>query len=328
MSSKRSYKRAVNKERARLNEILKSNSQQMPDEPACSSQQEADSYDFDVESPLTLREKLKNWFVQYSPSVKCCNSLLKILKEENMDVPSSVGGLIKREDECVVRTVAPGKYIHIGLEIQLQKIKKLLLQHSTDELLLDIGIDGIPLFKSSAIGLWPILAKIEDEPQVDVFIIGTYIENHEILTAQLARIQNHNELFMNTLSENTVAIRNSLKDKCPKHIKMFPITTLKDLKELEENISEENEKEYISSIRAITGNRGLKKGLSDIVSPKVLVDFNVDGSHNKERFLNYPRLVNVLFHGTFDENLTEKSFKTHLRDAIKLAKNRFFKEKD
>ncbi|KNC25433.1 hypothetical protein FF38_03417 [Lucilia cuprina] len=32
-------------------------------------------------------------------------------------------------------------------------------------------------------------------------------------------------------------------------------------------------------------------------------------------------------HGTFDDNLTEKSFKTHLRDAIKLAKNRFFKEK-
>ncbi|XP_046808486.1 uncharacterized protein LOC124420169 isoform X1 [Lucilia cuprina] len=636
-----------------------------------------------MESTLTLREKLKNWFVQYSPSVKCCNSLLKILNEENMDVPSSVGGLIKREDKCVVRTVAPGNYIHIGLEKQLQKITKLLLQHSTDELLLDIGIDGIPLFKSSAIGLWPIFSKIVDEPQVDVFLIGTYVgkgkpvsvnvflhdfveelkslsnfkisnrtfkikirafvcdtparsflcgtkghnalngchrckqvgtrighrtvfsdsvgprrtdqnfrnrsdisyhkafdmeaesilenfqigmvtqfpldcmhlldlgvtkkilnllitnktnqkfspstkasfssvlvsfsnfismefarkprtfdeiarwkateyrqialytgivllrdfvdsefynhfllfvvgyrifvgseifstniththanemfeefvkkysifygnlsynihnmlhvgecykiygnimsisayhfenflqkikrsvkmpkhidkqifnnfsetsiilpqenkfvkknknvakmskcnktqssnngqliqmietmqrkldiltendiilkkqmkENHDILTAQLTRIQNHNDLFLNTLCENTIAIKNTLKDKNPKHTKMFPISTLKELKQLEENICDENEKEYISSVRAITGNRGLMKGLSDIISPKLLVDFNVDGSHNKERFLNFPRLVNVLFHGTYDENFTERSNK-------------------
>lgn len=84
------------------------------------------------------------------------------------------------------------------------------------------------------------------------------------------------------------------------------------------------------------------------MTPRLLVDFNVDGSHNKQRLLNYTKFINVLFRkqifnitliitlnkllyfpldGTYDENCTEKSFKCHLRDAIKLVKNRYFKEK-
>ncbi|XP_046808828.1 uncharacterized protein LOC124420169 isoform X2 [Lucilia cuprina] len=151
--------------------------------------------------------------------------------------------------------------------------------------------------------------KLDILTENDIILKKQMKENHDILTAQLTRIQNHNDLFLNTLCENTIAIKNTLKDKNPKHTKMFPISTLKELKQLEENICDENEKEYISSVRAITGNRGLMKGLSDIISPKLLVDFNVDGSHNKERFLNFPRLVNVLFHGTYDENFTERSNK-------------------
>ncbi|KNC23128.1 hypothetical protein FF38_01759 [Lucilia cuprina] len=61
-------------------------------------------------------------------------------------------------------------------------------------------------------------------------------------------------------------------------------------------------KEYISSIRAIAGKRGLKKGLTDILSPILLVDFNVEGSHNKQRLLNYPKFINILFPSIMLEN--------------------------
>lgn len=105
--------------------------------------------------------------------MKSCNSLLKILSDNSLDVSSSVGGLIGQKEKCVIRTVAPGEYVHIGLERQLEKAKDLLQQHSILEL--DIGIDGLPLFKSSAIGLWPILGKIVNEPSVSIFVIGTYV---------------------------------------------------------------------------------------------------------------------------------------------------------
>ncbi|KNC25534.1 hypothetical protein FF38_12954 [Lucilia cuprina] len=151
-------------------------------------------------------------------------------------------------------------------------------------------------------------------------------QNNEILKHQMRDIKNQNTLVLNVLSENTDAIEKSL-NKNPRFLKIFPISTIEQLNEIEDNINEQNEKDYIASIRAIAGQRGLKKGLSDIMTPKLLVEFNVDGSHNKQRLLNYTKFVNVLFHGTYDENCTEKSFKCHLRDALKLVKNRYFKEK-
>ncbi|XP_065363357.1 uncharacterized protein LOC135956715 [Calliphora vicina] len=156
--------------------------------------------------------------------------------------------------------------------------------------------------------------------------IDMLTHNNEILKNQMRDIKNQNTMVLNVLSENTDAIEKSL-NKNPKYLKMFPISTINQLNEIEDSINEQNEKEFISSIRAIAGQRGLKKGLSDIMTPKLLVEFNVDGSHNKQRLLNYTKFVNVLFHGTYDENCTEKSFKCHLRDALKLVKNRYFKEK-
>ncbi|KAM7362686.1 uncharacterized protein ACRADG_013265 [Cochliomyia hominivorax] len=151
-------------------------------------------------------------------------------------------------------------------------------------------------------------------------------QNNEILKNQIKDIKNQNILVLDVLTENTDAIEKSI-NKNPKYIKMFPIKTRQELEDIEESINEQNEKEFICSIRAIAGYRGLKKGLADIMTPRLLVDFNVDGSHNKQCLLNYTKFINVLFHGTYDENSTEKSFKCHLRDAIKLVKNRYFKEK-
>ncbi|XP_065363786.1 uncharacterized protein LOC135957054 isoform X2 [Calliphora vicina] len=176
------------------------------------------------------------------------------------------------------------------------------------------------------------LKKPFNEDQSDIYRkINTKLdlltENNELLKKQLKEIRNQNALILDALSENNVALKDFLKDRNPKYIKTFPINRIEELNDLERNINESNEKEYISSIRAIAGKRGLKKGLTDILSHKLLVDFNVEGSHNKQRLLNYPKFVNILFQGTYDENSSEKSFKNTLRDALKLAKNRFFKEK-
>lgn len=96
------------------------------------------------------------------------------------------------------------------------------------------------------------------------------------------------------------------------------------------------------------GNRGIKKGLSDIIKPDVLDKFNLEGTHNKMRLLQFPKFMSVLFcksfivsvnnlhlraplfsiiGGTYNEGNSDKSFKIDLRDALKLAKNRHCKDK-
>lgn len=49
------------------------------------------------------------------------------------------------------------------------------------------------------------------------------------------------------------------------------------------------------TIKAIVGKRGLKKRLKDVVVPEVLVNFNLDGHHNKMRLLKYSKFLNILF---------------------------------
>ncbi|KNC22078.1 hypothetical protein FF38_03378 [Lucilia cuprina] len=84
----------------------------------------------------------------------------------------------------------------------------------------------------------------------------------------------------------------------------------------------------IASIRAICGQRGIKKGLRDIIKPEVLDLYNLDGTHNKLRLLNFPKLcMFYLVAGTYCEGNTDKTFKSDIRDALKIAKNRYCKEK-
>lgn len=191
MSSKRTFQRNVRKERQlllnRKKELAQDYAQnfvssvvheptfETPSSPGSPQGQNLDFPNLIQNSPQTLRQKLRNWYYKYSPTTKSCSSILKIMKAEGLDVPISVGGLLKRKQKRRPRTVAPGKYIHLGIENHLKKAEEVLLQYSGNEIVLDIGIDGLPLYKSSAVGLWPILARIVDEPLVDIFLVGTYV---------------------------------------------------------------------------------------------------------------------------------------------------------
>lgn len=43
-----------------------------------------------------------------------------------------------------------------------------------EEILIDIGIDGLRLFKSSNRVLWPILGSLSDFPHISPFVIGCF----------------------------------------------------------------------------------------------------------------------------------------------------------
>ncbi|XP_067615227.1 uncharacterized protein [Eurosta solidaginis] len=103
------------------------------------------------------------------------NAFLGILNSEGLIVPMTLAGLLKStKTKPIIRTTAPGKYLHIGLEKQLKKLPPYALL-GYDAIVLDIDVDGLPLYKSSSETLWPILGRVVNISKIDVILIGTYL---------------------------------------------------------------------------------------------------------------------------------------------------------
>lgn len=118
---------------------------------------------------------LAQWGITHKISRSACDDLLLILRNENINVPMSMKTLLQGQSIPIEPSVVPpGKYHHIGLEKSLKRMK-LSLSNSVESLYIDIGVDGLPLFKSSGRSLWPIMGAISNNNQVKPFLIGSYI---------------------------------------------------------------------------------------------------------------------------------------------------------
>lgn len=51
----------------------------------------------------------------------------------------------------------------------------------------------------------------------------------------------------------------------------------------------------VRTITHIVGEKGLLKGLSSLISDKILLQYNMEGIHNKKRFKNFKNILNVLY---------------------------------
>ncbi|XP_067619048.1 uncharacterized protein [Eurosta solidaginis] len=106
---------------------------------------------------------------------------------------------------------------------------------------------------------------------------------------------------------------------------IFPIKTQDDLESAEINIKEDNRREYIALAKALLMPGSFKKNLHKILGIDIIVDYNVDGRHNKKRILDYPNLLDVLYQATTKEGWNYKYFLDDLRLGFKCAKNKQFK---
>ena len=106
------------------------------------------------------------------------DSLLKILIKYGCKLPRSHKTLMEHQtcdlnEAMTIRALAQGQYLHIGIENNLTKFDDKTLME-TDAISIDIGIDGVPLFKSSSEALWPILGCISHRHDLMPFIIGVF----------------------------------------------------------------------------------------------------------------------------------------------------------
>lgn len=122
-----------------------------------------------------FKNSIRNWALEYNVPQNALNGLLIILKKHScfINLPKDSRTLMhnKRADIENFHIIEPGTYYHFGIEngIKLNLYSNL---ESVSTIKINVGIDGLPLFKSSSDTFWPILALIC--PNSKVFPIGVY----------------------------------------------------------------------------------------------------------------------------------------------------------
>lgn len=156
--------------------------------PAFSAEEESnlsDSSDTMLpESDEGLRHKLVQWAVAFNISHVALNRLLETLREYHPDLPRDSRGFLNTPRFVDVQDLAGGSYYHFGIiKGVTSKLKKYSMTPQ-NHLTLQVNIDGLPLFKSSTMQLWPILGMVDQIPKREPFIIGLFSGHSKPLSAQ------------------------------------------------------------------------------------------------------------------------------------------------
>lgn len=118
-----------------------------------------------------LCNKLKTWALDNHCTRACVNDILSIVNDLGGKVPKDSRTLLKTQRDVIQTPMGLGNYIYIGVE---NRISKLLSFHDPlRPIVLFINIDGLPIFKSSNINLWPILIRFNPfKPIAVAFFCG------------------------------------------------------------------------------------------------------------------------------------------------------------
>lgn len=122
-----------------------------------------------------INESLKKWAVDFNIPQNALNALLRILKYDAglSFLPKDSRTLLQCKSTKItnIRKVEPGYYYHFGLRAGILKYSFFLSQ--LDVIKIAVGVDGLPLSKSSSSQFWPILAYVVPHYE-HVFPIGIY----------------------------------------------------------------------------------------------------------------------------------------------------------
>lgn len=107
----------------------------------------------------SLRDKLAEWAVVNQTSHSATNQLLRLLRSSgHEELPKDVRTLLKTPRNIPLQNKCGGDYIYFGLETTILKhISE--LPRNNDKIELFVNVDGIPVFKSTSVTLWPILCS-------------------------------------------------------------------------------------------------------------------------------------------------------------------------
>lgn len=126
----------------------------------------------ETEAPTKILAEL---VIKFNLSRNAIHAILAFVRNElgHKDFPKTRSGLFKSKGKKIQpqKIGTSGEYFHIGIQNNLSKMSHDFLNE--EKIQIDIGIDGLPLSKSSKLSLWPIVGAFVDK-NVSPFVIGAF----------------------------------------------------------------------------------------------------------------------------------------------------------
>jgi len=133
------------------------------------------SSDEEEAEEVSLALDLVKWTNQYQVKHNAVDELLKTLRQHgHPSLPQTARTLLKSGTNLHTEEISGMEYTHLGLSKELLNAfhkYPLEVRQNVDHLEISLNIDGIPLFKSSAKTLWPVLCSINLDP-ITVFPVS------------------------------------------------------------------------------------------------------------------------------------------------------------
>ena len=121
----------------------------IPSEDGDHHQRNSDKFNSDI----------AEWAIRFDVNHSTLNGLMQILRcHVSEDLPCDARTVLKTKRTVAVARKSGGEYTYIG---KRQAISKQPINFDTTKISLIVNIDGLPLFKSSDLQVWPILGKLE-----------------------------------------------------------------------------------------------------------------------------------------------------------------------
>jgi hypothetical protein len=146
------------------------------DDSSCSSDSDvAVECEDGIITESSMGEKLAEWAVKHNITHRALGDLLALLQSYHPGLPKDPRTLMATPRNYSIRHMEnnDGQYYHFGIVNGIKSLNHLKYVSFLPEILLQLNFDGLPLFKSSACELWPVLCLIKNL-QFEPFVVGLY----------------------------------------------------------------------------------------------------------------------------------------------------------
>ncbi|XP_052888929.1 uncharacterized protein LOC128297340 [Anopheles moucheti] len=136
-------------------------------------EQESEQYS----NVFSVQDALRRWAISKNQTYESIEEVMDIIRKvSNCKLPKDARTLLKTDcnPSIEIVTVQGGQYWYHGVQKCFLNELSHVNFRSICTLVLNIAIDGLPIFKSSKLQFWPILINIHEMPEVPVMKVAIY----------------------------------------------------------------------------------------------------------------------------------------------------------
>ena len=171
-----------------------------------SSEIESDESSFDIPN---AEELLRNWALKHNATNSSITDLLTVLRILGLNLPKDSRTLMKtpRNASSKISKISGGEYTFFGVANGIKKTLEFASKPDVEKLELSFNIDGLPIFSSKKLSVWPIQATIDN--------IET-VSSKPFIVALFCGVQKpqDNEFLKDTINELDQLLDTGVDGKC------------------------------------------------------------------------------------------------------------------